>query len=624
MRSKLALLIVLFLLTACTMPVPASQQPPVARTSAPLLTVTSLNLITLESFPVQVHALVAGVLADNCVVFGEPTVERRDNLFLITFAPSRTGGTDCAPAGVPFEKVVPLDVYGLPAGEYLVDAQGVQAAFSLSVDNLLPTEATTPSPGEPTSLPSTPEQPQATPTQPGAAFQGSVQGVVWHDLCAVADGEGGEPAQPSEGCVSLPGGGYTANGVREEGEPGLEGVRVVLSSGACPGSPVAETLTNAQGVYRFDGLSAGDYCVSVDPLDDVNEPLLIPGGWTTPPDGMQAVRLGVAQPSATVDFGWDYQFLPAPQTCTDRAEFVEETVPDGAIFQAGDSFTKTWTLRNVGTCVWTTDYALIFEEGEQMGGDSPQPLSQEVRPGEEVTLSVMLTAPDTPGSYRGDWMLRNASGQAFGLGEQADVAFWVEIHVVATSGGLNLGEPTGVDTFENAARWFMVDTASTHFEPVEGGLRMTSLVTGGDDIWGLSSYGPLSDLYLEAVFRIGDSCAGLDRYGVIVRAPDPSGGYVFGFSCDGRFRLYSWDGETYQSLQPWTNNDAIRVGAGQTNRMGIWLRGNQIKLYANDQLLAEVTDDRFAQGYFGLFISAAETAGFQVTVEKVSYWELAP
>ncbi len=627
MRGVSVLLLFGLLLTACTLPMPATPPPTsVPGTAAPLLTVTSLQLLTLESFPVQVHAVVAGVVADNCVTLGEPAVERKDHLFLITFAPTRTGGADCAPAGVPFEKVVPLDVYGLPAGEYLVDAQGVQAAFTLSMDNVLPTATPT---VVQTLLPKitatpTPSATMVPPTPTPAPFQGLVQGVVWHDLCAVGGGEGGGALQPSEGCVALPDGSYTANGVREPGEPALAGVRVLLSTGTCPGTLLAETRTDAQGAYHFAGLDAGTYCVSINANDSVNEPLLIPGQWTTPADGAQTVTLDAGQSSVTVDFGWDFQFLPQPTTCTDRATFVSETVPDGTIFLPGDTFTKTWTLRNTGTCVWTTDYALVFKEGDRMGGVSPQALPQEVQPGQEITLRLALTAPDAPGTYRGHWWLRNAAGQTFGLGEQADVAFWVEIQVAETSGGLNLGDPTIVDTFTSVDAWYLVDTASTRFEQVANGLRMTALTTGGDDTWGLSAYGPLKDFYLEVTFQVGESCAGLDRYGVIVRAPDPSGGYVFGFSCDGRYRLYSWDGEHYLALQPWTASDAIHAGPAQTNRLGILLRGQQIKLYANGQLLTETTADVFSEGYFGLFISAAETAGFNVTAKKASYWDLSP
>jgi len=36
----------------------------------------------------------------------------------------------------PFEEIIPLEVYGLPAGTYTVDVNGVQATFDLEVDNI--------------------------------------------------------------------------------------------------------------------------------------------------------------------------------------------------------------------------------------------------------------------------------------------------------------------------------------------------------------------------------------------------------------------------------------------------------------------------------------------------------
>jgi hypothetical protein len=35
---------------------------------------------------------------------------------------------------------------------------------------------------------------------------------------------------------------------------------------------------------------------------------------------------------------------------------TSESIPDGTQFDRGDVFTKTWTLRNVGTCDWNENY----------------------------------------------------------------------------------------------------------------------------------------------------------------------------------------------------------------------------------------------------------------------------
>ncbi|MDO9131359.1 MAG: NBR1-Ig-like domain-containing protein, partial [Anaerolineales bacterium] len=117
-------------------------------------------------------------------------------------------------------------------------------------------------------------------------------------------------------------------------------------------------------------------------------------------------------------------------TRCDWAQFIADvTVPDGATFAPGTAFTKTWRLKNIGTCTWTTSYALVFVSGSQMGAPSVVNLPSSVAPGGTVDVSVNMTAPSTNGRYRGYWQLRNASGVLFGIGTYANRSFWVDINV---------------------------------------------------------------------------------------------------------------------------------------------------------------------------------------------------
>ena len=125
---------------------------------------------------------------------------------------------------------------------------------------------------------------------------------------------------------------------------------------------------------------------------------------------------------------------PTPNTGCDRATFVSDvTIPDGTVFSPGAAFTKTWRLKNAGTCTWTTSYSLVFVGGEKMGGPDSSALPRTVAPGQTVDLSVNLTAPNISGNYRGYWQLKNASGAIFGIGSTANKPFWVDINVTGTS-----------------------------------------------------------------------------------------------------------------------------------------------------------------------------------------------
>ena len=114
----------------------------------------------------------------------------------------------------------------------------------------------------------------------------------------------------------------------------------------------------------------------------------------------------------------------------DWVTFVQDvTIPDGTRFNAGDTFTKTWRLKNRGTCTWTADYMLVFTSGDAMGNTTAVRLPGNVAPGQTVNVSVTLTAPARRGTYTGQWMLRNPAGVLFGYGDRANQSFYVSILV---------------------------------------------------------------------------------------------------------------------------------------------------------------------------------------------------
>jgi hypothetical protein len=122
---------------------------------------------------------------------------------------------------------------------------------------------------------------------------------------------------------------------------------------------------------------------------------------------------------------------PAPTAtlgCTDNVTFVADvTIPDNTNMSPGESFDKTWRLRNSGTCTWNSEYDLVFVDGAIMGGPASKPLTGAVAPGNTVDLTVDLTAPGSNGTHRGNWRLRNNRDVLFGL------TFYVQIVVGPTS-----------------------------------------------------------------------------------------------------------------------------------------------------------------------------------------------
>lgn len=108
---------------------------------------------------------------------------------------------------------------------------------------------------------------------------------------------------------------------------------------------------------------------------------------------------------------------------------IDITIPDNSLVDAGQGFTKTWKLVNIGTCTWTTDYSARFFYGERMGAPESVPLQATVLPGQSVEISVDMVAPLAPGPYQGNWKLSNDNGDLFGIGPNGDAPFWVRIIV---------------------------------------------------------------------------------------------------------------------------------------------------------------------------------------------------
>ena len=120
-----------------------------------------------------------------------------------------------------------------------------------------------------------------------------------------------------------------------------------------------------------------------------------------------------------------------PKPCN-AAKFISETVPDGTELALNQNFDKTWRLQNTGTCTWNTNYQLVFAEGDKLGGPSTKNLSGQVAPGEMVDVGVTLKVPDTTGTYKGFWKVRDDQGYYYVNN------LWVEIKAKSAIGPVDL------------------------------------------------------------------------------------------------------------------------------------------------------------------------------------------
>ncbi len=167
-------------------------------------------------------------------------------------------------------------------------------------------------------------------------------------------------------------------------------------------------------------------------------------------------------------------------TSGDAATFVTDvTIPDGSNFNPGDTFTKTWRLSNSGSTTWTTDYTIVYIQGNLKGSVQAVSLPMDVPSGATIDISVRFTAPTTGGKYTSLWMLKNSSGQFFGVGPNANEPFYVLINVAPAITGTVMLTPPSPGTLTATDATLSVDQPSyTGACPVTMNLTGTITTSG--------------------------------------------------------------------------------------------------------------------------------------------------
>ena len=98
--------------------------------------VDSIQILILESFPVQVHVKVVGNLPDGCTsIVGSKAEMVDESTFELNIYTERPEDMMCTMALVPFEETIQLDVEGLSAGTYTVRGFDLEETFTLYIDN---------------------------------------------------------------------------------------------------------------------------------------------------------------------------------------------------------------------------------------------------------------------------------------------------------------------------------------------------------------------------------------------------------------------------------------------------------------------------------------------------------
>ena len=112
---------------------------------------------------------------------------------------------------------------------------------------------------------------------------------------------------------------------------------------------------------------------------------------------------------------------PSPTITTTAAkcpdsEWIEDvTIGDGSTLIAGETVTKTWLVKNNGSCTWPVGVDLAFGDYVDNLSGATAIVPDGVDPGEEVEISLEFTVPTVKKNYYSYWRLVDNLGQPFGV-----------------------------------------------------------------------------------------------------------------------------------------------------------------------------------------------------------------
>ena len=191
--------------------------------------------------------------------------------------------------------------------------------------------------------------------------------------------------------------------------------------------------------------------------------------------------------------------------------------------------------------------------------------------------------------------------------------------------GINLAAPDYLDTFSSNLTWVGPNFEGAFNQIRDGQLVAVDYIADRFLWWSTTKPDVAAgNVYVEVNAEMGE-CAGKDVAGLALRVGPPNqldSGYTYELACDGSFRIRKLFSGSVSTLLDWQADEAINPGTDAVNVMGFQADGNQLTVFANNHQLAQVEDNAFFRGNYGLYADAAQSAGFSVHFTEFKLWYL--
>ena len=185
-----------------------------------------------------------------------------------------------------------------------------------------------------------------------------------------------------------------------------------------------------------------------------------------------------------------------------------------------------------------------------------------------------------------------------------------------SNSGAVLGTLLTVETFDRQDAWEHYSNPMGVELGVENGVYRAYTMNGGY-IWGLND-----EVYNDVILEVEATPMNVNfgnGYGVMCRASTNGDGYYFMINANGFFTIAMGDGDYVLPLVDWQQSDAIRSEIDR-NVIRASCVGDQLQMFVNNQLVAEVTDASFTTGFAGLSVAGANNTDADVAFDNVAIY----
>lgn len=105
---------------------------------------------------------------------------------------------------------------------------------------------------------------------------------------------------------------------------------------------------------------------------------------------------------------------PTANPCYNLLWIEDITIPDGTQMKAGEVFTKTWLVQNIGGCAWHVGFTFQNVGGDSMRGNTVV-MQEAIQTGSKREISVQMVVPTgVSGVIQSSWRMADEFGNFFG------------------------------------------------------------------------------------------------------------------------------------------------------------------------------------------------------------------